>query len=125
VLYHSTDLAPRNIFIDIHSGAITGVLDWELEESAPVGAAWLWDRAASSLNQLKWVCPDDILLDPQAAEIRLLSLDEIEGAILGFVQTVRHNKPIFELLTSAHVGLYSEEMIYQARDFLAAMDITA
>jgi aminoglycoside phosphotransferase (APT) family kinase protein len=128
IVLHHTDLAPRNIFIDIQSGAITGVLDWELAESAPVEAAWqmpawLWDRAASGSNQLKWVSPDDIPLDPQAAQIRLLFLDEIEEAIPGFVQTVRHNKLIFELLTFARLGLHSEEVIYHARDFLATMNI--
>jgi hypothetical protein len=128
IVLHHTDLAPRNIFIDIQSGAITGVLDWDLAESAPVEAAWqmpawLWNRAASGSNQLKWVSPDDIPLDPQAAEIRLLFLDEIENAIPGFDQTVRHNKPIFELLTFARLGLHSEEIIYQARDFLATMNI--
>lgn len=128
IVLHHTDLAPRNIFIDMQSGAITGVLDWDLAESAPVEAAWhmpawLWDQAASGSNQLKWVSPDDIPLDPQAAEIRLLFLDEIEDAIPGFVQTVRHNKPIFELLTFARLGLHSEEIIYQARDFLARMNI--
>lgn len=28
IVLHHTDLAPRNIFIDVQSGAITGVLDW-------------------------------------------------------------------------------------------------
>lgn len=98
-----TDLAPRNIFIDVQSGAITGVLDWDLTENAPVEAAWQmptwpWDREASGLNQLKWVSPDEIPLDPQAAEIRRLFIDEIEGAILGFVETVRHSKPISDSL---------------------------
>ena len=67
--------------------------------------------------------PDDIPLDPQAVEIRLLFLDEIEDAIPGFVETVRHSKPIFELLTFARLGLHSEEIIYQAREFLATMNI--
>jgi hypothetical protein len=85
--------------------------------------AWLWDREGSGSNQLKWVSPDDIPLDPQAAGIRLLFLNEIDNAIPGFVQTVRHNKPIFELLTFARLGLHSEEIIYQACNFLATMNI--
>ena len=128
IVLHHTDLAPRNILIDVQSGAITGVLDWELAESAPVEAAWqmpvwLWDGAASGSNQLKWVTSDDIPHDPQAAEIRQLFLNEIEGAIPGFLQTVRHNKPIFQLLTFARLGLHSEEIICQARDFLMTMNI--
>jgi len=128
IVLHHIDLAPRNILVDVQSGAITGVLDWELAESAPVEAAWqmpawLWDGAASGSNQLKWVSPDDIPHDPQAAEIRQLFLDEIEVAIPGFVQTVSQNKPIFDLLTFARLGLHSEEIIYQARNFLTTMNI--
>ena len=128
IMVHHTDLAPRNIFIDTRSGEITGVLDWDRAESAPVEAAWqmpawLWDQVAGGSTQLKWVDPDAIPLDPGAAEIRLLFLDEIEIAIPGFVQTVRHNKLIFELLTFARLGLCSEEIIQQARDFLATMNI--
>jgi len=128
IVLHHTDLAPRNIFIDAQSGAITGVLDWDLAESSPVEAAWqmpawLWDKGASGSNQLKWVNPDDIPLDPEASEIRLLFLNEIEDALPGFVQIVRHNKPIFELLTFARLGLDSEEIIYQARDFLVTMNV--
>ena len=40
IVLHHTDLAPRNIFIDTQSGAITGVLDWDLAESSPVEAVW-------------------------------------------------------------------------------------
>jgi hypothetical protein len=69
------------------------------------------------------VSPDDIPLDPQAAGIRLLFLNEIEDAIPGFVQTVRHNKLIFEALTFARLGLHSEEIIYQARNFLMVMNV--
>ena len=122
VLYH-TDLAPRNIFIDGESGTITGVLDWDRAESAPVEAAWqmpawLWDKEASGSNDLKWVSPDDIPLDPKAAEIRDLFITEIKDAIPGFVETVRDSRLVFELLTFARLGLHSEEIIYQACDFL-------
>jgi hypothetical protein len=39
-------------------GAITGVLDWDMAESAPVEAvwqmpAWLWDKEASGSTQQK------------------------------------------------------------------------
>ena len=85
--------------------------------------AWLWDKVAGGSTQLEWVSPNDILLDPQAAEIRQLFLSEIEDAIPGFVETVRRSKPVFELLTFARRGLRSEEIIYQARDFLARMNI--
>jgi hypothetical protein len=47
--------------------------------------AWLWDQEASGSTQLKWVNPNDIFLDPQAAEIRLLFVNEVEDAISGFV----------------------------------------
>jgi hypothetical protein len=99
-----------------------------LAESSPVEAAWqmpawLWDKEASGSNQLKWVDPDDIPLDPEASEIRLLFLNEIEEALPGFVKTVRHNKSIFELLSFTRLGLNSEETIYQARDFLATMNV--
>lgn len=36
---YRTDLALRNIFIDVESGAINGVLDRDQAESAPVEAA--------------------------------------------------------------------------------------
>ena len=128
IVLHHTDLAPRNIFIDAGSGAITGVSGWGLAESAPAEAAWqmpawLWDKEASGSTQPKWVSPDDIPLDPQAAEIKHLFLNEIEEAIPGFVQTVRHSEHIFELLTFARLGLHSEEIIYRARDFIARMDV--
>jgi Phosphotransferase enzyme family len=127
VLYH-VDLAPRNIFIDVESGSVTGVLDWDRAESAPVEAAWqmpawLWDNEASGSNQLRGVSPDDIPLDPQPAEIRRPFIEEIEDAIPRFVDTVRGSKPIFELLTFARRGLYSVEVIDDARSFLKRMDI--
>jgi hypothetical protein len=84
---------------------------------------WLWDKEPSGSNQLKWVSPDDITLNPQAAEIRQHFVNEIEGAIPGFVDTVRHSKLIFELLTFARLGLHSEEIIKEARGFLRRMDI--
>ena len=85
--------------------------------------AWLWDKKAGGSNQLNWVDPDDIPLDPEASELRLLFLKEIEDAIPGFVQTVRYNKSIFELLRFARLGLDSEEIIGQAHDFLATMNV--
>ena len=128
IVLHHTDLTPHNILIDARSGAITGVSGWDLAESAPVEAAWqmpawLWDKEASGSTQPNWVSPDDIPLDPQAAEIKQLFLNEIEDAIPDFVQTVRHSKHIFELLTFARLGLHSEEIIYRARDFIARMNI--
>lgn len=127
VLYH-TDLAPRNILIDTGSGAITGVLDWDDAESAPVEAAWqmpawLWDNKACGSNDLKWVDPDDIPCDSEAAEIRQVFIDEIEDALPGFVETVRRNGLIFQLLAFARHGWYTEQTIYQAGDFLEKLNV--
>ena len=66
---------------------------------------------------------DDIPLDPEASKIRLLFLNKIEDTMLGFVETVRHSKSIFELLTFTRLELDFEEIIHQARDFLATMNI--
>ena len=63
IMLHHTDLVPRNVFIDTQSGTITGVLDWDRAESAPMEAAWqmpswLWGQVAGGSIQLKWVNPD-------------------------------------------------------------------
>ena len=116
MLYH-TNLVPRNIFVDTKSGAITDVWDWDLAESAPVEAAWqlpawLWDKLASGSFQLKWVSPDDIPLDPWAMEIRQFFLTKAKDAIPGFIEPIRHSKPIFELLVFTRHGFHSEEIIH-------------
>ncbi|KAF8507491.1 kinase-like domain-containing protein [Gautieria morchelliformis] len=127
VLYH-TDLAPRNIFIDTESGTITGVLGWDDAESAPVEAAWqmpawLWDDEACASNPLNWVGPDDIPCDSEAAEIREVFIDEIEDALPGFVETVRRNRLVFQILAFARLGWHTEQSIYQAGGFLAKLEV--
>ncbi|KAF8526625.1 phosphotransferase enzyme family-domain-containing protein [Hysterangium stoloniferum] len=121
VLYHP-DLAPRNIFVDPETGKITGVLDWDRAESAPVEAAWqmpawLWGWDLAGSDQLQWVDPDDIPTDPEAVEIKEIFVKEVNEVLPGFVDTVTSNKLVFELLTFARIGLYSQETIFMADDF--------
>ncbi|KAF8526609.1 phosphotransferase enzyme family-domain-containing protein [Hysterangium stoloniferum] len=127
VLYHP-DLAPRNIFVDPETGKITGVLDWDRAEGAPVEAAWqmpawLWGWDLAGSDQLQWVDPDDIPTDPEAVEIRKVFVKEVNEVLPGFVDTVRSNKLVFELLTFARIGLYSQETIFMANDFFRQMDV--
>lgn len=133
VLLHP-DLLPRNIFIDESTGALTGVIDWDRAESAPVEAAWqvsawLWDDHAGGTNQLEWVNPGDV---PEGEEVKLLReyfLIEVEKALPGFIDTVRRNEPLYQLLRFARFGLCSYgglrmvEVFGEAIDFIGRMGV--
>jgi len=127
VLFH-TDFAPRNIFVDEDTGEITGVLDWDRAESAPVEAAWtmpawLWDHNAGGSNQLEWESPDKIPDEPRAAELRDLFLREIGNVIPDFVDVVRGSKLLHNLLLFARRWLHSSEIIERADEFLKGMGV--
>ncbi|TFK34556.1 kinase-like domain-containing protein [Crucibulum laeve] len=122
VLFH-TDFAPRNIFVDEETGDITGVLDWDRAESAVVEAAWtmpawLWDKDSTGSDLLSWVDPDEIPDDPTAQKLRTFFIQEIGNLIPSYVEVIRENKILHEILLFARLGLRSQPMIERASKFL-------
>ncbi|KAF8987825.1 kinase-like domain-containing protein [Cyathus striatus] len=125
VLFH-TDFAPRNIQVD--TGEIMGVLDWDKAESAPVEAAWqipgwLWDRGGCGSNQLSWVDPDEVPESPEGAKLREVFIEEIGKQLPDFMKVVRKNKILYQILVFARIGLRSMERVEKANEFLKEMKV--